>query len=86
MTNLFAFLATFAFIFLKAFQQLNVVRGNYWWVFPVSMAMAVCEVFTISTIARNGWGWIVLSVGAGGAIGCVCAICSHKWLAARGAA
>lgn len=72
------FAASFAFIFLRAFQQLNVVRGNSWLVVPTSVGMAACEVFTISAIVMNGFGWVVLALGLGGGLGSVVAMYIHK--------
>lgn len=77
MTYLLSFLCSFAFIFLKAFQQLNVVHRQYWFVVPTSMAMATCEVAVIALVAKNGWGWLVLSTGVGGGFGCVVAMYFH---------
>jgi hypothetical protein len=73
-----AFCSTFIFVFLKAFQQLNVVHGNYLWILPVSMAMAMCEVYTVVVSAHLGWGWIVLPIGLGGGLGASLAVWIHK--------
>jgi hypothetical protein len=73
-----AFVASFVFIFLKAWQQLNVVHHQLWWVMPTSMGMAVCEVYVVSTVAIQGWGWVVLSVGLGSGLGCVASMLVHK--------
>jgi hypothetical protein len=75
---LLAFTSSFFFIFLRAFQQLNVVRGNYLLVVPTSIGMAACEVFTIGAIVVNGWGWIVLAVGFGSGLGALLAMYVHK--------
>lgn len=75
---LLAFAATFGFVFIKAFQQLNVVHSQYLLVFPTSMAMSACEVAVIYLVARQGWGWIVLFTGAGGGLGCIVAMLVHK--------
>lgn len=73
-----AFAASFVFVSLKAWQQLNVVHHKVWWVLPTSMAMAACEVFVISAAARSGWGWIVIPVGLGGGLGCIAAMAIHR--------
>jgi len=73
-----AFVASFAFIAIKAFQQLNVVHHKVWWVVPSSLAMAVCEVWVVANIARYGWGWLVLSIGLGSGLGAVFAMHIHK--------
>lgn len=77
MTNALAFAASFAFIFLKAFQQLNVVHRQYLLVIPTSMAMSACEVAVISLVVRQGWGWLVLFTGFGAGLGCVAAMFLH---------
>jgi hypothetical protein len=72
-----AFIASFVFIFLKSWQQLNVVHKQYWWIVPTSMAMACCEVYVIATTAHNGWGWMVLPIGVGGGLGSLCSTYLH---------
>jgi len=74
-----AFGASFIFVFLKAFQQLNVVHRQYWMVLPTSMAMAACEVAVIALVARNGWGWLVVFTGLGGGLGCIAAMFFHTF-------
>jgi hypothetical protein len=78
-TYAIAFLASFVFIFLKAFQQLNVVHRQYLLVVPTSMAMATCEVAVIALVAKQGWGWIVVFTGLGGGLGCVGAMFLHSF-------
>jgi hypothetical protein len=72
------FLASFVFVFLKAFQQLNVVHRQYFWVMPTSLAMAATEVWVVANVARTGWGWIVLAVGFGAGLGAVSAMLIHS--------
>jgi hypothetical protein len=80
-TYLLAFGASFGYIALKSWQQLNVVHRNYWWIVPTSMAMAAVEVYVVATVARNGWGWLVFWVGAGSGLGSLCATYLHtKWI------
>jgi hypothetical protein len=73
-----AFVAAFIFIFLKAFQQLNVVHKQYLLVMPTSMLMAACEVYVVVATARNGWGWIVLAIGLGSGLGAICSMWVHQ--------
>lgn len=73
-----AFIASFAFVFLKAAQQLNVVHHKVWWVMPTSFAMAVCEVAVVANMAKFGWGWIVLPIGFGSGLGCIVAMNFHR--------
>ena len=80
MTLWMAFAASFAFIFLRALQQRNVVHDNYWWVVPTSLAMAATEAVVIVNIARQGWHFpLVLSVGVGSGLGCITAMVFHKF-------
>lgn len=83
MTYALAFVASFAFIFLKAFQQLNVVHRQYAWVVPTSMAMSACEVAVIAMVAKQGWGWLVLFTGFGAGLGCVGAMFLHTFTRKR---
>lgn len=75
-----AFVASFAFIFLKAFQQLNVVYHKLWLVMPTSLAMAVCEVYVVHQIAVVGWGWIILPIGIGSGAGSLSAMLLHSYI------
>lgn len=72
-----AFFASFIFIALKAFQQLNVVHNNYLLILPTSFAMAISEVYIIFQIAENGFGWIIVPIGLGGGIGCMLSMYLH---------
>jgi anaerobic glycerol-3-phosphate dehydrogenase len=78
MIHLTAFAAAYVFIFLRAFQQLNVVRGNKVLIVPTSVGMAACEVYTIGAVVLNGWGWIVVTIGVGSGLGAICAMWVHK--------
>ena len=73
------FLANFCFIFLKAFQQQNVIHGNWWWVIPTSFGMALGEVFVIDSIVDLGFGvTTVVALGLGGGLGAVTAMYWHR--------
>lgn len=74
---LLAFAASFSFVALKSWQQLNVARRMLWWIVPTSMLMAICEVYVVATIAAQGWGWLVLWVGLGGGLGSLAATYTH---------
>lgn len=68
------FLASLVYVFLKASQQINVVKGHYWRVPFISFCMAACEVLSITLIVSTSY-WAILPLGLGGSIGC--------WLAMR---
>lgn len=70
--------ASFIFVFLKAFQQLNVVRGHYLLVPPISLCMAATEVYVIAAVAVQGFSLsAVMGMGTGGACGAICAMYFH---------
>ena len=71
-----AFLVSFVYVFLKAFQQLNVVHGEYKLMLPISYLLALCEVFTIGAIVATS-PWIFLSIGTGGGLGCMLSCYTH---------
>jgi|GEM_PF-3569470 len=73
------FAANFAFIFLKAFQQRNVIHNNYGWVLITSNAMALFEVYVVASVAKHGVElWLVLALGLGGGTGCLAAMLLHN--------
>lgn len=76
-TYLVVFATSYVFIFLKAWQQLNVVHRQYLWVMPTSMCLACCEVYLISTASRAGFGWIVFVVGLGAGLGAMTSMYIH---------
>ena len=81
MIHIFAttFLASFVFIFIKAFQQRNVAFDHYAWIVPTSLLMAAAEVYVIANIATKGYSlWLVLSVGLGSGLGALSSVIVHK--------
>ena len=75
------FIASFAFIFLRAFQQRNVAFDNYVWIVPTSLLMASTEFVVISNIAQQqGYYniWLVATTGMGGGGGSLLAAIIHK--------
>jgi len=73
------YLASFSFIFLRAFQQRNVAFDNYWWIMPTSMLMALTEVFVIANVATLGYDLaLVFAMGLGGGTGSLSAALLHK--------
>ena len=76
---IYATLAMFAFVFLKAFQQRNVAFDHYWPVIPTSWLMAAAEVYVIATIVRIGYDFVlVAAIGTGAGAGALVAMWLHK--------
>lgn len=78
--------AYFLFVFLKAFQQKNVVGMHYRWILPISYMMAASEVFIISIIAFKAAGGAPFSdlivfaftIGTGGGLGALAGMYVHN--------
>lgn len=62
------FLVSFGAVFLKGFQQQNVVAGHYKSAGVMSFMMAAFEVATIAFVIEGGWASI-LPIGVGASIG-----------------
>lgn len=81
MTYIALAVASFIFIFLKAFQQRNVAFNHYLAVIPTSLLMAVVEVFAIAEIAAEGWSIpVVLAVGMASGLGALTAMGLHGFI------
>lgn len=80
-----AWLANFAFIGLKAFQQRNVVHNNRAAVFLTSNLLACVEVIVVWKIAKTAttvsdYAALVLTLGTSGGLGCLLAMHLHdRW-------
>ncbi len=70
-------ISVFALIFLRAFQQLNVVGGHYWLAAATSFAIATAEVAVVLQVVAYDWAAIPW-VGLGGAAGVTAAMAAHK--------
>lgn len=80
----FATLASFVFVFLKAFQQRNVTGLHYRPVVPISILMAATEVYVIATVVRVGYDpALVLGVGCGAGTGAMAAMYLHNYIFRR---
>lgn len=71
------FVASFVYVALKALQQLNVVGRHFIGVAPCSLGMAICEAFTIYTVAQEFSAANVLAVASGATLGCWLAMWAH---------
>lgn len=80
------FAAYTAYVFCRAFQQLNVQHHRILWITPVSVAMGQLDVFVMGAVAivavNVGYGWplagLGLAMGLGGAVGAILAMVLHK--------
>lgn len=72
------FSATLFYVFLKATQQLNVMKGLYLHVVPVSFGMAACEVTIILLVVKAATWWAIIPMGIAGAIGSCAAMWTHR--------
>lgn len=80
-TGITFFSITFFRVFLRAFQQLNVVHNKYLVIVPISFLMALCEFVMIGLIAANYTAWIyILPMALGGGLGCILSMWLHKKL------
>lgn len=70
-------LATFALVFLRAWQQQNVIHGHYVMAAITPYAIAVAEVASVLWVVSVGWSSIPW-VGTGGAMGVVSAMYVHR--------
>lgn len=67
----------FIMVFLKAWQQQNVIHRQYYWVMPTSIALAFVEVYMIFTVAHRGFGPIIIPIALGSALGCMVSMWLH---------
>jgi len=74
---LIAFGVSYAYIYLKAWQQINVIHKRYTWVVPVSFMLALCEVTTIGLVVHTSF-WLFIPIGVGGGLGCIMAMWRHN--------
>lgn len=76
------FSTTLIYVFLRAFQQKNVMHSKYMWMVPVSYGMGFCDVYIITSIAHGDHVlWMTaLAMGTGGTIGSISATYLHnRW-------
>lgn len=85
MEILYASLAMFGFVFLKAFQQRNVAFNHYLPIVPTSWLMFAAEAYVVVTIANRGWDLLFVgSVGTSAGLGAVLAVFLHNRIFRRG--
>lgn len=77
-----ALAATAALVFLRAFQQQNVIGGHYLAATLTSYGMAAAEIAVVLSVVEHGWD-AVAWIGTGGAIGVTLAMATHRRLFRR---
>jgi hypothetical protein len=80
MALMYIALASFAYVFLRAFQQLNVQAYAYHLVIPTSVCMALGDVYLVVSYAKSGGpSWpLVLTVGIASGSGSMAAMFLRK--------
>ena len=80
MIQLTAFLVSFIAIFLRGFQQKNVIHGKYTMIAITSYLLALTDVAVVSIIVEHGWN-TVLAQGTGAALGMLASVYIHnRWV------
>jgi hypothetical protein len=80
MIQLTAFLVSFIAIFLRGFQQMNVIHGKYTMIAITSYLLALTDVAVVSIIVEHGWN-TVLAQGTGAALGMLASVYIHnRWV------
>ena len=78
--QLTAFLVSFIAIFLRGFQQMNVIHSKYTMIAITSYLLALTDVAVVSIIVEHGWN-TVLAQGTGAALGMLTSIYIHnRWV------
>jgi len=78
--QLTAFLVSFIAIFLRGFQQKNVIHGKYTMIAITSYLLALTDVAVVGIIVEHGWG-TVLAQGTGAALGMLASVYIHnRWV------
>lgn len=75
--------ATFIYVGLRAWQQLNVVQGRYWRVIPTSMGMGIGDVVLVLLIVKTDTLWIGVSNGVAAGLGCCLAMYINRRLSGK---
>jgi len=78
--QLTAFLVSFIAIFLRGFQQKNVIHSKYTMIAITSYLLALTDVAVVSIIVEHGWN-TVLAQGSGAALGMLASVYIHnRWV------
>ncbi len=74
-------IASFVYVALRAWQQLNVMQGHYWRVVPTSIGMGIGDVILVTLIVKTDSLWIGVSNGVAAGLGCCLAMYFNKRMA-----
>jgi len=75
-----AFLVSFIAIFLRGWQQKNVIHSKYTMIAITSYLLALTDVAVVSIIVEHGWN-TVLAQGTGAALGMLASVYIHnRWV------
>lgn len=71
MLYVYAFFATFVYVFMRSYQQMNVVHADYWHILPTSIVMGQLDVLLIAFVVKStGFDeGLALAYGFGGGLG-----------------
>ena len=80
MIQLTTFLVSFIAIFLRGFQQMNVIHSKCTMIAITSYLLALTDVAVVSIIVEHGWN-TVLAQGTGAALGMLASVYIHnRWV------
>ena len=75
--QLTAFLVSFIAIFLRGFQQKNVIHSKYTMIAITSYLLALTDVAVVGIIVQHGWH-TVLAQGSGASFGMLASVYIHN--------
>lgn len=79
-TQLTAFLVSFIAIFLRGWQQKNVIHSKYTYIAITSYLLALTDVAVVGIIVEHGWN-TVLAQGSGASLGMLLSVYIHnRWV------
>lgn len=80
MIQLTAFLVSFIAIFLRGWQQKNVIHGKYTMIAITSYLLALTDVAVVGIIVEHGFGTVLVQ-GTGAALGMLASVYIHnRWV------
>lgn len=71
----------FFYVFLRAFQTLNIAHGKRLRMVVTSCAIAYADIFLVAVYAHHGVSVVLCTVvGITGGLGCIASYYLHRWL------